>query len=207
MIRSFLILFTATLLLTGCYRPSYINVPNDGSDSAINGPNWDTTVKLEKAGLAYLLGREPILGDIALRLPNGTTEATAFDVSAALSAYNVFPEGHTPTDEFQLIEVRKIQARGGRARLDVIRPGTIRPRELVEVHLEWKVLEGWVPDYIRPRNIDIDRIDPLLLAAPAPEPKKPAFQEVQPPEEAAEDVEEAAEAVEEATDAAEEATE
>lgn len=196
MIRSFLILLTASLLLIGCNRPSYINVPNDGSDAAINGPNWDTTKRIEKAALAYLLSESPIPGDVVVRLPQGTTESTAFEVASALSAYNVFPEGSTPSDEFQMIEVRKIQARGTLGRVDVIRPGDLRERELVEVHMQWSIWDGWVPDYLRVRNIDVGRIDPLLLAAPAPKPKD--YEEVEPVEDAPDAAEESAE---EATDA------
>ena len=204
MIRSFLILFTASLLLVGCNRPSYINVPNDGSDAAINAPNWDTTKRIQKAALAYLLSESALPGDVVVRFPEGTSEATAFEIVDFLSAYNVFPEGSTPSDEYHLVEVRKIQARGARARLDVIRPGSVRERELVEIHMELTLFDGWVPEYLRPRNIDIDRVDPLLLAAPAPKPKdEPAYEEVAPVEEGAED---ASDAVEEAAEVAEEPT-
>jgi hypothetical protein len=184
MIRSCLILLTASLLLVGCNRPSYINVPNDGSDAAINGPNWDTTKRIQKAALAYLLSDSQLPGDVVIRFPQGTNEATAFEIADALAAYNVFPESSTPSNEFHVVEVRKIQARGGLGRVDVIRPGSLRERELVEVHMEWTVLDGWQPEYLRVRNIDINRIDPLLLAAPA---KKP--EEVSPPDEAVEPVE------------------
>jgi len=191
MIRSLLILFTVALMLTGCNRPSYINVPNDGSDAAINGPNWDTTKRIEKSALAYLLSDSNLPGDVVIRFPEGTTQATAFEIADDLSAYNVFPEGSTPSDEYHIVEVRKIQARGARGRVDVIRPGELRERELVEVHMELTLWDGWVPEYLRVRNIDIDRIDPLLLAAPAPKAKdkakdEPAYEEVAPAEDAAE---------------------
>lgn len=195
MLRSFLILLTASLLLVGCNRPSYINVPNDGSDAAINGPNWDTTKKIQKSALAYLLSDSKLPGDVVIRFPKGTSEKTAFEIADALAAYNVFPESSTPSDEYHVVEVRKIQARGGTGRLDVIRPGKLRERELVEVHMEWSVMDGWQPEYLRVRNIDVDRIDPLLLAAPAAEPKeqKPAYEEVAPADDVAEEVPEAAE--------------
>lgn len=191
MIRSCLILLTASLLLVGCNRPSYINVPNDGSDAAINGPNWDTTKRIQKAALAYLLSDSNLPGDVVIRFPQGTTETTAFEIADALAAYNVFPESSTPSDEYHVVEVRKIQARGARGRVDVIRPGELRERELVEVHMELTVWDGWVPEYLRVRNIDVDRVDPLLLAAPAAEPKdEPAYEEVEPADDAGEEVEE-----------------
>jgi len=205
MIRSFLILMTASLLLVGCNRPSYINVPNDGSDAAINGPNWDTTKKIQIAALSYLLSESAIPGDVVVRLPEGSTERTAFEVANALSDYNVFPEGSTPSDEYRVVEVRKIQARGTLGRVDVIRPGSLRERELVEVHMVWSVLDGWQPEYLRVRNIDVDRVDPLLLAPPAPKPKKDAaYEEVEPGDESAEDAEAPAE---DAADAVEEGSE
>lgn len=203
MIRSFLVLLTASLLLVGCNRPSYINVPNDGSDAAINAPNWDTTKRIEKAALAHLLSASALPGDVVIQFPQGTSEATAFEVADALAAYNVFPASATPSDEYHIVEVRKIQARGARGRVDVIRPGSLRERELVELHMELSVFDGWVVEYMRVRNINVDRIDPLLLAAPAGQGEdEPAAEEVEPVEEAepAEAVEEAAEeAVEEPT--------
>ena len=89
----------------------------------------------------------------------------------------------------------------------MIRPGTLRERELVEVHMQWSVWDGWVPDYLRVRNIDIDRVDPLLLAAPARRPKdeQPA-EEVAPVDEPADD-EEAGDAVEDAAEDVEDAAE
>lgn len=206
MIRSCLILLTASMLLAGCNRPSYINVPNDGSDAAINGPNWDTTKKIQTAALAYLLSDSRLPGDVVIRFPQGTTESTAFEIANALSAYSVFPEGSTPSDEYHVVEVRKIQARGTLGRLDVIRPGELRERELVEVHMQWSVWDGWVPDYLRVRNIDVDRVDPLLLAAPAkPKQEQPA-EEVAPVDEPA-DSEDAADAVEDTSEEVEEAAE
>ncbi len=196
MIRSCLILLTASLLVLGCSRPSYINVPNDGSDAAINAPNWDTTKKIQKSALAYVLSDSNLPGDVVIRFPEGTTEATAFEIADYLSAYNVFPESATPSDEYHVVEVRKIQARGALGRVDVIRPGALRERELVEVHMELTVWDGWAPEYLRVRNIDVDRIDPLLLAPPAPKAKpknEPDYEEVAPAEDAPEDVEDAVE--------------
>lgn len=198
MIRTCLILLTASLVLVGCNRPSYINVPNDGGDAAINGPNWDTTKRIQKAALASVLSDSNLPGDVVIRFPEGTTEATAFEIADDLAAYNVFPESATPTDEYHIIEVRKIQARGFRGRVDVIRPGALRERELVEAHMELSTWDGWMTEFIRVRNIDVDRIDPLLLAAPAAQPKdEPAYEEVEPAEQAPEDtLQEAAEEAE-----------
>ncbi|MEM6259363.1 MAG: hypothetical protein AAGC72_08835 [Planctomycetota bacterium] len=194
MIRFSMLLLSAALLLTACNRPSYINVPNDGSDAAINGPNWDTTKRIQKAALSYLLSDSELPGDVVIRLPEGTTETTAFEIADALAAFSVFPESATPSDEFHIVEVRKIQARGARGRVDVIRPGELRERELVEVHMVYSVFDGWQPEYLRVRNIDVDRVDPLLLAPPAADPKEqPAFEEVEPAEDAAEEIEEPAE--------------
>lgn len=187
MIRSLVFFLSVTLVLGACSRPSYINVPNDGSDAAINGPNWQTTRQIQKAALHYLLSEDPVPGDVVIRLPEGTRETTAIEIADSLSQFNVFPESLTPSEEFRLIEVRKIVARGGRGRVDVIRPGKLRERELVEVHMGWSLWDGWQPEYLRPRNIDVDRIDPLLLAAPAPDPAAPAVQPEEAPEEAAEE--------------------
>lgn len=196
MIRSFTFLFVAAALLAGCNAPGYINVPNDGKDLAINGPNQLTVVKIEKEALDYLLSKSMIPGDIALRLPEGTLDTKAIEITSYLSkrGYNVYPEGQTPSDEYRLVEVREISARFGRARVDMIRPGKLRERELVEVYLDWGMFTGWVPERLQARNIDVKRIDSQLLAAPGAKPKASAFPPIeQPAEDAAEDVEDAAE--------------
>jgi len=181
-----MLLVCATVLLAGCNVPSYINVPGDGGDTAINDPNQFTVLKIEKQALAYMLIESPIRGDIVVRFPEGTTDRAAFRLSSELADFNIFPEGETPTDSFSLVEIREVSARGGLARVDIIRPGSIREREMVEVHLKWSVMDGWSPDYIRVRNIDVDRIDPLLLTAPGARPRESQpgsqqnYEEVQP---------------------------
>lgn len=209
MLRLLTTCLAASLLLTACSRPSFINVPNDGGDSAINGPNWVTTVQIEKAALRYLLSEDPIPGDLVLELPPGTTQRTAFDVAADLSEYNVFPVGQAPSDEYRVIEVRKVVARGTRGRVDIIRPGTVRQREMVEVHMDWSAWGGWTPDYLRVRNIDVDRIDPLRLAPPENKADEPEVVEPVEPEEAEPEDAEPAEDTDDTdeTDAADDAAE
>lgn len=162
----FLIVCMPLLLVLGCNNPTYVNVPGGSRDLAINDPNQLTVIRIQREALQYLFAQDPIPGDVVIKLPAGTNERVAFDLAADLSAYNVFPEGQTPSDEFRVVEVRSITARGGRGRVDIIRPGTIREREMLEVHMKWNAWDGWVADYLRVRNIDVDRIDPLLLAVP-----------------------------------------
>ena len=185
MTRSFMLLFAATLLLAGCNNPTYINVPNDGNDLAINDPNQLTVIKIEKSALAYLIGRSAIPGDIGVRFPEGTSERTALSVVAELPD-NVFVEGMTPGDEFQLIEVREISARGGLGRVDVIRPGELREREFVEVHLRWDFFDGWVAERLQVRNFGVERVDPSRLTAPSGKPIEPEYEQVEPPAEGGE---------------------
>lgn len=176
----FLIVCMPLLLVLGCNNPTYVNVPGGSRDLAINDPNQLTVIRIQREALQYLFAQDPIPGDVVIKLPAGTNERVAFDLAADLSAYNVFPEGQTPSDEFRVVEVRSITARGGRGRVDIIRPGTIREREMLEVHMKWNAWDGWVADYLRVRNIDVDRIDPLLLAVP----KQPVAPEVAPQPEA-----------------------
>ena len=195
MIRSSMLLVLAATLLTGCNIPSYINVPGDGGDAAINDPNQLTVLAIEREAIAYMLTENPLPGDVVVRFPEGTSQAAQYRVASELAAYDVYPEGVTPTDEYSLVVIREVAARGGLARVDIIRPATLREREMVEVHLTYDVWDGWSPDYIRVRNIDVDRIDPLLLTAPEAQPGEPGFEEVEPapveedaaPEEAAEE--------------------
>ncbi|MFN3165982.1 MAG: hypothetical protein ACE37H_02845 [Phycisphaeraceae bacterium] len=182
MIRSCLLLLTAALLLTGCNNPTYINVPNDGSDLAINDPNQLTVIKIEKRALQHLLAQSPIPGDVGVRFPAGTTDRVAMSIVAELPD-NVFAEGMTPSDEYALVEVREISARGGLARVDVIRPGSLRPREFVEVHLAWDFFDGWVVERTQTRNFQIERLDPGLLVAPGAGQTPPKYEEVKPADE------------------------
>ena len=61
--------------------------------------------------------------------------------------------------------------------------------------MEWTIVDGWQADYLRPRNIDVGRIDPLRLASPIkqPGPEPEAVEEAVPDEDAEEAVEDAAE--------------
>lgn len=180
MLRSFTLLLAVTTLLVGCNRPAYINVPADMQDIAINDPNHRSVIALEQAALAYLLSDSKIPGDIVVLLPEGTRDRAKFALAANLSAYNVYPEGQTPSSEYRVVEVRKVTARGGLARVDVVRPGKYAKREFVEVHMEWALGPGWVPDYIDVRNFKVDDIDPKLLAPPGREPVDPAYEPIEP---------------------------
>lgn len=195
MIRPCLYLLAAALLLTGCNNPTYINVPNDGSDLAINDPNQLTVIKIEKRALAHLLAQSPIPGDVGVRFPEGTSERAAMSIVADLPD-NIFAEGMTPSEEYALVEVREISARGGLGRVDIIRPGSLRAREFVEVHLSWDFFDGWIVERTQVRNFQIDRVDPDLLVAPSTGATQPKFEEVKPPK----DEEDAGDAIEDAAE-------
>ncbi len=180
MIRLTLFLLSAALLLSGCNNPTYINVPNDGSDVAINDPNQLTVKTIQTNALKYLIAQSGIPGDIGVRFPEGTSERVALSIVSQLPK-NVFVEGMTPGDEYQLIEVREISARSGRGRVDFIRPGSLQKREFVEVHLYWDFFDGWIVERLQVRNFEIDRVDPDLLVAPPRKPAQPKYEEVPAP--------------------------
>jgi len=59
--------------------------------------------------------------------------------------------------------------------VDVICPGKLRERELVEIHMRWDVIRGWIGERLHTRNIQLDRLDSQLLAPPAAPAKQPVF--------------------------------
>jgi len=179
--------------MSGCNSPNYINVPAVDGNIAFNDSDAATVRKMEKVALAAILEQANIPGDIAVRFPMGTSELTAIRVTGdETMPDNVYPEGQTPTGEFILIEIREVHARGATGWVDIIRPGTTRPRELVSVHLRWNFNDGWAVERMRVWSFDVDAAEPDLIVAPAEErPEAPAV------EEALESIEETPESSEE----------
>lgn len=190
MIRSALFMLVACVLLTACSSPTYINVPRAEGDVAFNDPNGKTVRRIEQSALAAVLADRAILGDVAVRFPEGTTELTAITIVAELSE-NVFPEGQTPTGEYTLVEVRAVRVRGGTGEVDIVRPGTTRDRELVTVTMKWRALEGWVAGRMRVWGFSVEQADTHRLVNPGASPRKPAYEEVAPVEDGGDEVQEA----------------
>ena len=122
-----MLLLAAAFLLAGCNSPNYINVPGVSGDIAFNDANSSTAVLMEKRALSTILERAAIPGDVAIRFPEGTSQLTAITVVAELPD-NAFLDGQAPSDEYTLVEVVKIRARGQTGTVDVIRPGQTRAR-------------------------------------------------------------------------------
>lgn len=151
------------VLLAGCNSPNYINVPKVTGDVAFNDANSSTAVLMEKVALRAVLDRAAIPGDVAVRFPEGTSELTAITVVAELPE-NVFLDGQTPSQEFTMVEVVKVMARGQTGWVDVIRPGAQRPRELVKVEMAWDFFDGWVVTDMRPYTFAVDQVAPNVVA-------------------------------------------
>ncbi len=157
------LLLAVAVLLAGCNSPNYINVPGVTGDIAFNDANSSTAVLMEKAALKAVLEQASIPGDIAIRFPEGTSQLTAITVVAELPD-NAFLDGQAPSQEYTLVEVVKVRARGGTGAVDIIRPGQTRVRELVAVEMSWDFFDGWVVTAIRPYAFDVDTVDPNVVA-------------------------------------------
>lgn len=157
------LLLAVAVLLAGCNSPNYINVPGVTGDIAFNDANSSTAVLMEKAALQAVLEQASIPGDVAVRFPEGTSQLTAITVVAELPE-NAFLDGQAPSQEYTLVEVVKVRARGGTGAVDIIRPGQTRVRELVAVEMAWDFFDGWVVTAIRPYAFDVDTVDPNVVA-------------------------------------------
>ena len=202
-----MLLLAAAFVLAGCNSPNYINVPGVSGDIAFNDANSSTAVLMEKRALSTILERAAIPGDVAIRFPEGTSQLTAITVVAELPD-NAFLDGQAPSDEYTLVEVVKIRARGQTGTVDVIRPGQTRARELVSVEMAWDFFDGWVVTAIRPYSFDVNTVDPNVVAPGWNRNRAPQFSPVTPEavpaapavEDAGDTVEEAAEDVEDAVE-------
>ena len=164
----------AVVLLAGCNSPNYINVPGETGDIAFNDANHTTTTLMEKAALTAVLSEAAIPGDVAVRFPEGTSQLTAITVVAELPE-NCFLDGQAPSQEYTLIEVVKVRARGGSGAVDIIRPGQTRPRELVSVRMRWDFFDGWGVESVRPYAFDVDSVDPDIIAPGWHRDREPQF--------------------------------
>jgi len=144
-------------LLAGCNNtPNYINVPANDGDIAFNSANNKTVRTMERIALSAVLEDSAILGDVAVRFPEGTTDRNAIAIVAAMPD-NVFVEGQAPSDEVILVEIRGVHARTLSGWVDIIRPGQVRLRELVSVEMQWRVMDGWHVVRLRPWAFDPDK--------------------------------------------------
>jgi len=202
-----MLLLAAAFLLAGCNSPNYINVPGVSGDIAFNDANSSTAVLMEKRALSTILEQAAIPGDVAVRFPEGTSQLTAITVVAELPD-NAFLDGQTPSQEFTLVEVVKIRARGQTGAVDVIRPGQTRARELVSVEMAWDFFDGWVVTAIRPYSFDVNTVDPNVVAPGWRRDREPQFAPTTPdPVPAPADAEEAGDEIEDAADEVEGAVE
>lgn len=182
----------ATLALTACAPPTYINIPPENGDWAFSNPNAKDVREMEVAAVRKSLDADPINGPYEIHLPERTRPETYALVANALGADAVVPgdipavaldengkviktDGDTPAvqspvtlGEFPPIEVRSIRIRGAKGQVDIVRP-SVSGRRLTTVYLEWEAGFGWFAERLRNWRVDPDtQPQPLGPVNPRP---------------------------------------
>lgn len=157
------LLFVAalSLALVGCSRP-YVNIPPQTSDVAGHDPNARNVREIEIAALQAVLRTDPLVGPIAIVLPEGTGQLTYAAVLPAVSP-DAVSASNTEAEPLSTVEVRQVRIRGWEGQVDIVRPNASGTRQLFTVHLEYAPFSGWSAKRIRPWRGPVDP-----LPAPAP---------------------------------------
>lgn len=140
-----LALLAAPLALVACAGPSYVNVPGQAGDLAVNNANSDTVREVTAAAVKGMLLSKEVAAPIALQLPEGATALTHADV-----ARRVGPDVVSPNEEgveaASRMTIHEIRVRGTRAQVDVVAPGPGGLDQLTTVYLGWTTSSGWQAD-------------------------------------------------------------
>lgn len=176
--------------MAGCSGTmTYINVPGDGKDVAGNNANTFNVRKVETLALQEAILRWTPKAPFTILLPDGTRRSQYQDIVDAIAHPMLKMPDEVPADA-PVFEVSAVRLRGGDGVVDVVHPGGLRPRELVEVHVDLRTDEngtGWRVDHILERKLTpplpIHKA-PARPVEPAEEPKSEPKSEPQPAPEA-----------------------
>lgn len=166
-----LALAALTLGLTGC---EYVNVPQQSGDIANNDPNRPIVQRITVEALKAVAADRPIEGVFAIKLSQGTSDATYQSITAQVGdrALVANPErAAVPT-----LDVRQVFIRGWKAQVDVVRPvSTGQPtglQQLNTVYLKYDPVANWYVDGIRVWRLSVE--DALLQSRPTVDSPKDA---------------------------------
>ncbi len=136
-----LIAIACLILPGGC--ASYVNVPAEDGDSAINAVNLPPTPGVMAAALAYAVDRFPVQRSAVIALPeysNGRTfEIAAKKIDGSVTAWTGLENAESP---YQILNVR---IRGSRAVISILLPQDapiLDEKYVLEVSMHGQ-LNGW----------------------------------------------------------------
>ncbi len=142
-------------LLTGC--STYVNIPPQSGDVAINNPNMKDVLNVESKALSAVVADRPLNGGYNVQLPEGTSDKSYDFVVGSLDEHaGRAGDGNLPT-----LHVAQVRVRGMKGEVDVVRPSDTTkvdsPSQLVTVYLNWHFFDGWMVDRVRPWHIPVDQ--------------------------------------------------
>jgi hypothetical protein len=136
------------LLSVGCTTPTYVNVPAQRGDTALNGVNSSPVRQASAAAVTASQGATGPAGNYEVILPDGATPETYAAVVERLPGQALLP-GTQATAGVRTYEVRGVRLRGTGGEVDVIRPGRQGRHELVTVRVKWRPFSEWTADGMR----------------------------------------------------------
>lgn len=107
-------------VLGGC-ATSYVNIPADGKDTALNAINIPPVPTILESTIAYAVQTYPIEGPFAVQVPDGIWPRTQRDVMRNLEAAGVTPSDIDQAGD-QIYSVVRIHVRGSTAETTVVLP-------------------------------------------------------------------------------------
>lgn len=142
-------------VFTAC--STYVNIPPQSGDVAINNPNMKDVLNVEAVALRAVVADRSLNGGYNIQLPEGTDDESYGIVIAKLDEH----AGRAGDGALPTLTVAQVRVRGMKAEVDVVRPSDAAqqasPEQLVTVYLNWHFFDGWMAERVRPWLIPIEK--------------------------------------------------
>lgn len=152
------LLLVAGSLFTGC--STYVNIPPQSGDVAINNPNMKDVLNVEAKAIKAVVADRSLNGGYNVKLPQGTSDASYTYVISKLDEH-AGRIGDLPGATLATLNVAQVRVRGMKSEVDVVRPSDAKqidsPGQLVTVYLNWHFFDGWLVERVRPWHIPLDK--------------------------------------------------
>ena len=146
------------MLFTGCSTPTYINIPGQTSDDALNDPNGGDVVKIMARAIDAAVSAEGGLGDrpYELLLPNGSNQETYQNVVLMVGGGAISPDT-LRSSPVPSVAVAGVRVRNRDAEVDIVRPSPTG-RAGVTVELFWYYTDGWQVERVVPQRLSPEQL-------------------------------------------------
>ena len=148
--------------LTGCVRPTYVNIPSQRGDLASNNPNTTNIRVLMAEAIRAAIDYEQYEQPFVVVLPEGSDQLTYERVVNRIGGGAVTPDTRV-NDPLAAAHVVAVRVRNRDAEVDVHRPSPTG-REAATVYLRWYYGGEWGVERVRPWRATLD--EPLPTFSP-----------------------------------------